>query len=725
MILRTTVSQLKSACNSIESQISKYNLEPKKRYLCTLLYDELSSVIASNLEGTSPVQIKVGKSSRDVSICLKMDSDRNILGEIISQTSDEKTEIEQRIRNTVLESNSECISSVFDSKTHKLKITITVPLKPRRDYEQEMEEFYTSHIGNSPSAGASMFFFVKQRFWQFVVSFLIKVGRSAPMVIIPIISSNIIDLVVSGRMEDELLYFFLNIGVGVLSLFLNVFFAMLDSRYFKKLCLSIGENLRNVMVRKLQLLTISYHNENKVGALTNKMLNNVESIETAFTTLGTHLSIIITYVGASIVLTLIHAPIMALFFVLFIPIAVFLAVLFRRPIKSKNMEFRKSMEGANAAVTEMLGMVETTRAHGLEKDEISRMSRYMKVITETGTQLDEVNQVFGALGWVVLQFFQVFALAFSAYLASKGVITIGMIALFQSYFAQTVTRISTFINAFPQCAKGFDACLSIAEVLCADSDEHKGTETPEIFNGDITFSDVSFRYKQNEPNVLNNLSLHIPSGQSLALVGGSGSGKSTIINLVIGFIMPNSGSVEIDGINTKEMNLIKLRKHLAVVTQNTVLFTGTLYENLVYGSPYATRSMVERTVREVGLGELVDSLPNGLNTMITESGSNLSGGQRQRISIARALLRDPAIMILDEPTSALDSENEQRIKEILKRIQGRCTIIMIAHRLTMVENFDNIVVLEKGKIAEQGTYTHLMSQKDGLFRKLNTANPQL
>ncbi|MBO7349612.1 MAG: ATP-binding cassette domain-containing protein, partial [Spirochaetales bacterium] len=169
----------------------------------------------------------------------------------------------------------------------------------------------------------------------------------------------------------------------------------------------------------------------------------------------------------------------------------------------------------------------------------------------------------------------------------------------------------------------------------------------------------------------------------------------------------------------KDMNLTRLRKHLAVVTQNTVLSTGTLYQNLVYGSPYVTRAKVESTVREVGLGELIDSLPDGLDTFVTESGSNLSGGQKQRISIARALLRDPAIMILDEPTSALDSENELRIKEILRKIQGRCTIIMIAHRLTMVEHFDNIIVLEKGNIAEQGTYAQLMAKEDGAFRKLN------
>ena len=718
MILKTTVSNLSGATENIEKQISRYSLENKTRYLCTLLFDELSYVLTEKLDAKTPVTVRVGKSLRDVSVRLSLHADRNIMEDEKVQ-SDDDSEIEQIIRNTVLESNADKIRTKYDPKKQKLIITINVALKPKRDYEQELEDFYSFCKGKSPSASATMFFFVKQRFWQFLLAFIIKVIRSAPMVVIPVISANIIDIVSEGMMAQKLLVFFLNVGIGIFSLLLNILFSFLDSRFFKKLCFSIGEDLRNVMVRKLQILSITYHKENQTGAITNKMLNNVESIENAFGILGTQITIILTYVAAALVITMIEAPVMALFYVLFIPMAIFLAAVFRKPISSKNKELRKSMEGANAAVTEMLGMVETTRAHGLQKDEISRMSHYMENIRDAGTKLEEVNQFFGAVSWAILQFFQILALAFSAYIASKGMISIGMIALFQAYFTQTVTRISTFINILPQCTKGFDACLSIAEVLCADSDEHMGTKSPETFKGDITFKDVDFRYKKDDPKILDKFSLHIPSGQSVALVGGSGSGKSTLINLIIGFNMPDSGSVTIDGISTKDMNLTRLRKHLAVVTQNTVLSTGTLYQNLVYGSPYVTRAKVESTVREVGLGELIDSLPDGLDTFVTESGSNLSGGQKQRISIARALLRDPAIMILDEPTSALDSENELRIKEILRKIQGRCTIIMIAHRLTMVEHFDNIIVLEKGNIAEQGTYAQLMAKEDGAFRKLN------
>jgi len=715
--------QLGSAAETLEKKTAGYRMEPKTRYLCTLLFDEISNILVSRLGADTEVRITTRRSLKSVSVSLSVKSETNVLTDNFPGPDNEDREIEQKIRNTVLEKNAEYIKSEYNSKKQKLRITITVPLKPRRDYEQELETFYENRKGKKLSGTKTILFLVKQRFWKFLVSFFIKVGRSTPMVVIPIVSANIIDLVSSGLFAERMWEFFQNIGIGVFSLLLNILFAWLDSIYFKNLCFSIGQDLRNVMVRKLQLLSIAYHNENRVGAITNKMLNNVEAIEVAFATMGTHVVTILTYVTAAIVITMIKAPIMALFYTFFIPMAVFLGVVFRKPITKKNREFRQSMEGANAAVTEMLGMVETTRAHGLQNDEISRMSHYMEDLRNAGAKLDVVNQVFGAISWVILQAFQIFALAFSAYIAAKGMISIGMIALFQSYFSATITRISTFINAIPQCTKGFDACASIAEILCADSDEHRGTESPETFTGDITFKDVDFSYEEEGPRILDNFSLHIPSGQSIALVGESGSGKSTLINLIIGFIMPTKGTVTIDGISSIDMNLTRLRKHLAVVTQNTVLFTGTLYQNLVYGSPYVTRAAVENVIDEVGLRDLVESLPNGLDSFISESGANLSGGQRQRISIARALLRDPAIMILDEPTSALDAENEQRIKEVLKTIQGRCTIIMIAHRLTMVENFDNIVVLQNGKIAEQGTYKALLA-KNGVFAKLNSRPDQ-
>jgi ATP-binding cassette subfamily B protein len=291
-----------------------------------------------------------------------------------------------------------------------------------------------------------------------------------------------------------------------------------------------------------------------------------------------------------------------------------------------------------------------------------------------------------------------------------------MIALFQSYFSATVTRLSTFINVIPQFTKGFDACVSISEVLCADNYEHRGTMIPATFNGEVRFSSVGFRYKDIQ--VLKDLSLEIPAKSSIAIVGGSGSGKSTLLKLLLGFILPADGHVSVDGTDLGDMDLSRYRKHLAVVPQHSMLFSGTLLQNLMYGAPlYVSRSRVMEVIRQVGLEDFVSSLPKGLDSPISESGSNLSGGQSQRISIARALLRDPKILILDEPTSALDRESEQRVLGILDDIMGTCTIIMVAHRLNTVKRFDSIAVLDNGVVAEQGTYDELIAA-GGLFCRM-------
>ncbi|MGX8681264.1 MAG: hypothetical protein ACSW74_01265, partial [Spirochaetales bacterium] len=213
MILKTTVSKLSGATENIEKQISRYSLENKTRYLCTLLFDELSYVLTEKLDAKTPVTVRVGKSLRDVSVRLSLHAERNIMEEEKVQ-SDDDSEIEQIIRNTVLESNADKIRTKYDPKKQKLIITISVALKPKRDYEQELEDFYSFRKGKSPSASATMFFFVKQRFWQFLLAFIIKVIRSAPMVVIPVISANIIDIVSEGMMAQKLLYFFLNVGIG-------------------------------------------------------------------------------------------------------------------------------------------------------------------------------------------------------------------------------------------------------------------------------------------------------------------------------------------------------------------------------------------------------------------------------------------------------------------------------------------------------------------------------
>ena len=712
-----SVREMDRARQAVDRASDDCGLGKGDRNLVNLLFEELSVSMRENLPQDNKVRIRIRNGQGGFSVTVRTSSDTDFLKNGSQSAQDENDEIERRLRSEVLASNSDRFFSRFNERKHRIVITINAGKnKARRDFEEELEVFYDGFRDNPPTPMAQMRFLLRQRKWAFLISFLIKIGRSLPMIVIPIISANIIDIVQAGSLEGNLTAFLVNLGAGILSLVLHILFVYLDAAYFQELCRTIGENLRNVMVRKLQLLAMSFHDEAHAGAIANKILNSVDAIESTIRMFATQMATILVYCIAAIVVTLLKCPLMSLFYVLFIPLALVMASVFRKPIRRQNRELRTAMEDTSSAVTEMLDMVGITRAHGLQKDEVSRMSHHMGSIHDSGRRLDITNEVFGATSWIALQVFQLFALAFSAFLAGRGIISIGMIALFQSYFSATVTRLSTFINIIPQFTKGLDACTSIAEVLCADNCEQRGTAVPAPFNGEVRFSDVGFSYKDTQ--VLRNLDLEIPARSSLAIVGGSGSGKSTVLKLLLGFILPAEGQVSVDGTDMREMDLSRYRKHLAVVPQHSMLFSGTLLQNLMYGAPpYVSRSRVWEVVRQVGLEDFVNSLPEGLDSPISESGSNLSGGQSQRISIARALLRDPRILVLDEPTSALDSKNEQKVLEILDDIMGTCTVIMVAHRLNTVRNFDSIAVLENGRVAEKGTYDELVA-KNGLFCRI-------
>lgn len=707
---------------SVQDMLAGFSISPEDSGLCNLLFEEISVTMQDNLPPETPVTVKAAGTSGNVQLSLVTVSDRNIFSGADGSSSADVDEIEQKLRNAIIESNADKITTKFDERKKRLSIVITVKKKRGRDYEEEIEQFYASHKGNPPSSWEQIRFLLKQHGWGFFVSFLIKVVRSSPMIVIPIVTANIIDLVVSpGGLSSNFSQFLTNMLVGVLSLLLNIIFSYIESIYFRDICRAISESLRNVMVRKLQLLSILYHNDTRTGMLTNKLMVSITDIEESMIILIGELSIVIAYCLAATVLSLIYCPLMTLFFVVFIPFSVWVVAASMKPVRKRNKDMRKSVEETNAAVTEMLGLVEISRVHGLEENEASRMGRYVERIRQSGRRLDITSQVTGSVSWVLLQFFQLMALAFSAYLASKGIINVGSIALFQSYFSMTVNRLSSFINTIPRCAKGIDAFTGISEVLCADADEHSGTKTPHAFRGDIGFSDVCYRYPGMDADTLKHLTIHIPPKTSLAFVGKSGSGKSTIIKLIMGLMLPDSGLLKVDGISIADMDLKHYRKHISVVPQNTVLFSGTIYQNLTYGFPYVERSLVESLIEKIGLKDLIDSLPAGLDSYITESASNLSGGQKQRLAIVRALLRDPEILILDEPTSALDVESSRCIESLLSDIKGTRTIIMVAHRLLSVADFDKIAVLEDGTVAEEGSFRELMSAEGLFYRMINTS----
>ena len=318
------------------------------------------------------------------------------------------------------------------------------------------------------------------------------------------------------------------------------------------------------------------------------------------------------------------------------------------------------------------------------------MSGQLFAVAEKGYKLDLIQALFGSVGWAVFQIFQVICLAFTGYLAIGGKIQAGDITLYQSYFATVVNQVSSIVTLLPTIAKGIESVNSIGEVLLSeDIEDNEGKEKLEQVTGTFDFEDVCFHYKNNEHNVL---------------------------NLVIGFHQAESGKVLIDGKDLSKIDLRTYRKHLAVVPQTSILFSGTIRDNITYGCENVSEEELQNVIKAANLSDLIASLPKGLDTMVGEHGGKLSGGQRQRISIARALIRDPKVIVLDEATSALDSISEKLIQQALNNLtEGRTTFI-VAHRLSTIRDADRIAVIADGHCTEYGTYDELMALKGEFYQ---------
>ena len=363
-------------------------------------------------------------------------------------------------------------------------------------------------------------------------------------------------------------------------------------------------------------------------------------------------------------------------------------------------------------------MIPVTRAHALEKKETSRMQTQLNQVARKGLKLDMIQTYFSSISWVTFQVFQVICLGFTGYLASKGKISVGDVVLYQTYFSQIVNNVANIISLIPIVAKGLESVNSIGDILAAeDVEDNRFKKKIKDVKGDIAFSDVSFCYPDSDTPVLKHLNFHIHPGETVAFVGPSGAGKSTILNMVIGFSKASGGKVLIDGNDINSLNLNSYRQHIAVVPQTSILFSGTIRENITYGLDNISDEKLEHVLESSNLKEMIENLPDGLETRIQEHGGNLSGGQRQRISIARAFVRNPKILILDEATSALDTISEKQIQEATRNLAKNRTTLIVAHRLSTIRDADRIAVIENGGIAEFGTYDELM-KKHGIFYEM-------
>ena len=588
----------------------------------------------------------------------------------------------------------------------------TAPRNPI-DTESWFIESYRRQKGHPIRILISLY---KGNYHKFVMAVICFFLKHACVWVLPIITANIINDVTMknpNTVQNIIFYSILEVGLIGLNIPMNYYYTSyksLATRY-------VETGLRKALVRKLQQLSISYHVETQSGRLQSKIMRDVEAVETLSTQMFLSILNIVLNIGVALVVTASKSKVVFIFFLLTAPVAAITMVSFRTAMRKRNTEFRKEMEETSARVMEMVELVPVTRAHALEDEEVHKMSGQLFAVAEKGYKLDLVQALFGSVGWAIFQVFQVICLAFTGYLAIRGRILAGDITLYQSYFATVVNQVSAIVTLLPTITKGIESVNSIGEVLLSeDVEDNEGKKQLDDVKGEFDFCDVSFHYKNNNTKVLNHLNLHVKQGETIALVGESGAGKSTVLNLVIGFHLADGGKVLLDGNDMKEIDLRSYRKHLAVVPQTSILFSGTIRENIIYGAEQVSEEELWNVIRAANLTDLIESLPEGLDTVVGEHGGKLSGGQRQRIAIARALIRNPKVIVLDEATSALDSISEKLIQEALGNLTRNRTTFIVAHRLSTIRDADKIAVLADGHCVEYGTFEELMAQKGEFYR---------
>ncbi len=584
------------------------------------------------------------------------------------------------------------------------------------DYEHLFREAQEEQQRKKQSSGIPKML-LKQNALTMIVSAVIYVIKSLAVWTIPLVTAEVINVVARNDedLSKKLVFYALVIVAMLLS---NYPLHIIYSKYIDKRLRLLGAGLRTSLIRKLQHLSITYHNEIESGKIQAKFMRDIESVETLCSQAIKAVIPCIIGIVVSVLIATRKNFIITLFFMLVVPVNILFVQFFRKSMRASNRNFRIEHENVTAKMSDMLDMIPVTKAHGLEDEEIAILEQRIDMLRQKGLRVDNVNAKFGSISWIVSNIMSCGCLFFSAYLAIRGEIEVGDIVLYQTYFNSISNNITNIINIYPMLTKGTDAINSLSEILLSNEVENNSEKIKlRHVHGTVEFKNVNYRYPNAKERIIKDLSFSVEPGECVAFVGASGSGKSTIMNMIIGFLQPTEGEVKIDGKPLEVLDLSKYRNHISVVPQSCILFTGSIKENITYGLTNISEERIAEVVRLANIDEFVKDLPQGLDTPVGENGAKLSGGQKQRISIARALIRDPKILILDEATSALDNISEYYVQKAIDHLTKGRTTFIVAHRLSTIRNADRIIVMENGRCVESGTYEELMEKK-GKFYEL-------
>lgn len=502
-------------------------------------------------------------------------------------------------------------------------------------------------------------------------------------------------------------------GVYVLSSVLTYFqgiFAARLSQYTVRM-------MRADLFARMERLPIRYIDTHQHGDLMSRMTNDVENVSNTISqSIASLFSSVLTVAG-TLVIMLCYNPLLTLVSVVTVPLSLLASVTMSKFMRRYFVRQQTLLGRLNGHIEEMVTGYKTVMAYGREEKAVAEFGEISGELKNCGIRAQIFGGIMGPLMNLIGNFGYLLIAAVGGYMAFHGIITVGVIQAFLLYSKQFTRPITEIANQYAQILTAIAGAERVFEVMDADPEDAGGNVPlkPEEVRGALSFRNIDFSYLPGE-QVLYDFNLEVLPGQKIAIVGATGSGKTTVVNLLTRFYDVDSGEIRLDGADIRELPKDALRRSIAIVLQDTVLFSDTIAANIRYGRLDATPEEIQAAAKAANADAFIEQLPDGYNTVLSESGSNLSGGQRQLLSIARAVLADPKILILDEATSSVDTRTEMHIQQAMIALMKNRTSLIIAHRLSTIRDADRIIVIDAGRVVESGSHEQLLAQRGCYYR---------